>query len=186
MKKSINKLLPLFFLIVFGMSIFSNCGQAQIKIENDKISSPMIQEEDTSYYKTDFPPTMNKMTEADENVRKFVWEHWRDKRNGTVTREGVNKHGEKYIGTYKIKCSENKDCKVFVEIKGENFGRGEVKPDKPNRHVSYVADSVDRVENPTDYYYTGEVNVISDNVEKTADLYFVRLKDENGKTKSLL
>ncbi|MGI8543367.1 MAG: hypothetical protein ACR2MD_07785 [Aridibacter sp.] len=163
---------------------FEESGLKAEKIIDNETSQNT--QEEIAYYKTVFPPTMEKMTKADANVRKFVWEHWRNNRNGTVTREGINKHGEKYVANYKVKCFEDKNCQIFVKIERENAGRGGVKADKPIKQIEFIVDSVDRVKNPTNYYSNGEVNIISDDAEIRADLYFVRLKDENGKTISLL
>lgn len=176
MKKSFKILLFAFVLFVLGTT-FLNLGQT--KVANEKATSQKVQEE-TAYFKTGFPPTMKEMNEAAINVRKFVWQHWRDKKSGTVTREGINTHGEKYIVIYRIKCAENENCKIFIDMESENVGRGGIKVDKIVEKQNLVAISVDRIANPTDYYLNGKVEVIADNVEKAVNFYYVRLKDKDG------
>ena len=162
-----------------------NFGQTKISDENSKEFSQNTQEE-IAYFKTGSLPTMKELTEATANVRQFVWKHWQDKKDGTVTRESVNKHGEKSIVVYQIKCLKKENCQVFVEIERENVGRGGMKVEKTVENLNFVATSLNRIESPKEYYSKGIVKTIPEEKQVKGNLYLILLKDENGKVVSEL
>ena len=116
-------------------------------------------------------------------VRKFVWEHWRERRLGYVTFTMFSKEGEPSTSH------------VFVEPDEEGIWRVAVKIDRmvverhgsKRRHRSsneYIAYALERIEVPTSGL--DEAILIPDTDLKKPDLYRLILKDRAGKVLSSL
>jgi hypothetical protein len=116
-------------------------------------------------------------------VRKFVWEHWRERRLGYVTFTKFSKEGEPSTSHLFVEPDEEGVWRVAVKIDRmvvESHG-------SKRRHRSsteYIAYALERIEVPTSGL--NEPILLPEIVSKKPDSYRLVLKDKDGKPLSRL
>jgi len=116
-----------------------------------------------------------------EEIRDFLWKHWKGHRLGYLEVTSYGLEGQKTNTRYFVEASPAGRWYVAIELETEVIT---AKGTRAHPRYSYVATVVDRVELPKGEIMTPERSPIPDNETRTADSYQILFKDESGKVLS--
>ena len=128
-------------------------------------------------YKISVSPTQNERNSIFSKVREFIWEHWTSQQIGKVKLESYTKEGGKILRTFEIKKLENGQFILDINNESNYFDRKNKKTFK--NITSYSGENIQRIRKPKDGFVKEQV--IPQTVVFSPEMYFLRIKDNNGK-----
>lgn len=166
--KMITKLLAVFVTYI-------SFGQVNVPPQIDK--QKFVINKDNITYTINPIPTSKEIKETLSKVREFIWEHWQNQKEGTVTLKSFSKEGAEGLTVFQIITPKIGKQQVIIRIESKNLKKDSLPGTK--KTLEFMAETLDRIELKKSELNKNKEIPQMDSL--SSKLYKIQFKDNKGK-----